>query len=92
MSAASAQTQSTSAANGNAQKKFRPFFEKGGRSSVEYTGEQAKIKAMVETKNVTWDGGGREPGRHPVGCEACLEKDFDYSKDGQSDFTPAPPW
>ena len=43
-------------ANANAQKKaFYEPFEKGGTKvvPVEYNGEQAKIKAMVETKKVT---------------------------------------
>ena len=45
-------------ANGDAQKKaFYEPFEKTGTKvvPVEYNGEQAKIKAMVDTKNVTWD-------------------------------------
>ena len=45
-------------ANGAAQKKayFEPFEKTGAKVvQVEYNGEQAKIKAMVETKNVTWD-------------------------------------
>ena len=46
-------------ANGNAQKKayFEPFEKATGTKliGVEYNGEQAKIKAMVETKKVTWD-------------------------------------
>ena len=45
-------------ANGNAQKKayFEPFEKAGGKiTAVEYNGEQAKIKAMVEAGNVTID-------------------------------------
>ena len=45
-------------ANANAQKKayYEPFEKTGTKVvSVEYNGEQAKIKAMVETKKVTWD-------------------------------------
>ena len=58
-----AQTQLTivnfGGANGNAQKKayFEPFEKSGAAKiqAVEYNGEQAKIKAMVETKKITWD-------------------------------------
>ncbi|HEU0201458.1 MAG TPA: ABC transporter substrate-binding protein, partial [Burkholderiaceae bacterium] len=46
-------------ANANAQKKayYEPFEKSAGMKivPVEYNGEQAKIKAMVETKKVTWD-------------------------------------
>ena len=45
-------------ANANAQKKaFYEPYEKAGNKlvAVEYNGEQAKIKAMVEAKKVTWD-------------------------------------
>ncbi len=46
-------------ANGAAQKKaYFEAFEKSGAgkvTQVEYNGEQAKIKAMVEAKKVTWD-------------------------------------
>ena len=46
-------------ANGAAQKKaYFEAFEKSGAGKilpVEYNGEQAKIKAMVEAKKVTWD-------------------------------------
>ncbi|HEY9027319.1 MAG TPA: ABC transporter substrate-binding protein, partial [Burkholderiaceae bacterium] len=45
-------------ANANAQKKaFYEPFEKTGTKvvAVEYNGEQAKIKVMVDSKNVTWD-------------------------------------
>jgi hypothetical protein len=46
-------------ANGNAQKiaYFGPYEKATGNKvvAVEYNGEQAKIKAMVEAKKVTWD-------------------------------------
>ena len=46
-------------ANGAAQKKaYFEAYEKSGAgkiTQVEYNGEQAKIKAMVETGNVSWD-------------------------------------
>ncbi len=46
-------------ANGKAQQKafFEPFAKASGTKvqPVEYNGEQAKIKAMVETKSVSWD-------------------------------------
>jgi putative spermidine/putrescine transport system substrate-binding protein len=46
-------------ANSNAQKfaYVEPFQKATGNkvTVVEYNGEMAKIKAMVETKNVSWD-------------------------------------
>ena len=49
---------STLCANGNAQKTyFGPYEKATGNKvvAVEYNGEQAKIKAMVEAKKVNWD-------------------------------------
>lgn len=45
-------------ANANAQKKafYEPYEKQGNKIvAVEYNGEQAKVKAMVETRKVTWD-------------------------------------
>jgi len=45
-------------ANANAQKKafYEPYEKLGTKIvAVEYNGEQAKVKAMVEAKKVTWD-------------------------------------
>lgn len=96
--AAFAQTQITvvnfGGANGNAQKKayFEPFEKATGNKivGVEYNGEQAKIKAMVETKNVTWDVVEVESPDVTRGCDEGLFEKLDYSKIGnKADFTPA---
>jgi putative spermidine/putrescine transport system substrate-binding protein len=81
-------------ANANAQKKayYEPF-EKGAGVKVvpvEYNGEQAKIKAMVETKNVTWDVVEVESPDLARGCDEGLFEKLDYSKVGaKADFMPA---
>ena len=96
--AAFAQTQITvvnfGGANGNAQKKayFEPYEKATGNKivGVEYNGEQAKIKAMVETKNVTWDVVEVESPDVTRGCDEGLFEKLDYSKIGnKADFTPA---
>ena len=81
-------------ANGNAQKKayFEPFEKSSGNKvvGVEYNGEQAKIKAMVETKKVTWDVVEVESPDVARGCDEGLFEKLDYSKIGnKADFTPA---
>ena len=81
-------------ANGNAQKKayFEPYEKSTGNKivGVEYNGEQAKIKAMVESKNVTWDVVEVESPDVTRGCDEGLFEKLDYSKIGaKSDFTPA---
>jgi putative spermidine/putrescine transport system substrate-binding protein len=81
-------------ANGNAQKKafFEPFEKSGGAKvvGVEYNGEQAKIKAMVETKNITWDVVEVESPDVARGCDEGLFERLDYSKIGnKADFQPA---
>ena len=81
-------------ANGAAQKKayFEPF-EKSGAGKivpVEYNGEQAKIKAMVEAKKVTWDVVEVESPDVTRGCDEGLFEKLDWSKIGnKSDFQPA---
>ena len=80
-------------ANGNAQKKafYEPFEKKGTKVvAVEYNGEQAKIKAMVETKNVTWDVVEVESPDVARGCDEGLFETLDWSKVGtKGDFVPA---
>jgi len=80
-------------ANANAQKKaFYEPFEKNGVKvvPVEYNGEQAKIKAMVETKKVTWDVVEVESPDVARGCDEGLFEKLDYSKIGsKADFLPA---
>jgi len=80
-------------ANGNAQKKayVEPFEKATGNKivSVEYNGEQAKIKAMVEAKNVTWDVVEVESPDVTRGCDEGLFEKLDYSKIGnKADFSP----
>src|SRR6266567_9372836 len=92
-----AQTQITvvnfGGANANAQKKaFYEPIEKSGVKvvPVEYNGEQAKIKAMVETKKVTWDVVEVESPDVARGCDEGLFEKLDYAKIGsKSDFMPA---
>jgi putative spermidine/putrescine transport system substrate-binding protein len=80
-------------ANANAQKvAFYEPFEKTGTKviPVEYNGEQAKIKAMVETKKVTWDVVEVESPDVARGCDEGLFERLDYSKIGnKADFLPA---
>jgi putative spermidine/putrescine transport system substrate-binding protein len=95
---AAAQTELTvvtfGGANTAAQKKayFEPF-EKAANAkivSVEYNGEQAKIKAMVEAKKVTWDVVEVESPDVARGCDEGLFEKLDYSKIApKSDFVPA---
>lgn len=93
-----AQTQITvvnfGGANGNAQKKayVEPYESSTGNKivSVEYNGEQAKIKAMVEAKSVTWDVVEVESPDLNRGCDEGLFEKLNWSKIGnKADFTPA---
>ena len=81
-------------ANGAAQKKayFEPFEKSGAGKiqQVEYNGEQAKIKAMVEAKKVTWDVVEVESPDVSRGCDEGLFEKMDWSKIGnKADFQPA---
>jgi len=80
-------------ANANAQKKayYEPIEKLGIKVvPVEYNGEQAKIKAMVETKKVTWDVVEVESPDVARGCDEGLFEKLDYSKIGnKADFVPA---
>ena len=92
-----AQTQITvvnfGGANANAQKKayYEPIEKNGVKVvAVEYNGEQAKIKAMVEAKKVTWDVVEVESPDVARGCDEGLFEKLDYSKIGaKGDFLPA---
>lgn len=80
-------------ANANAQKKayYEPFEKATGTKvvSVEYNGEQAKVKAMVETKKVTWDVVELESPDVGRGCDEGLYEKLDYAKIGnKADFAP----
>jgi len=80
-------------ANANAQKKaFYEPYEKAGNKlvAVEYNGEQAKIKAMVETKKITWDVVEVESPDAARGCDEGLFEKLDYSKIiSKADLQPA---
>ena len=81
-------------ANGAAQKKayFEPFEKSGAGkiTAVEYNGEQAKIKAMVEAKKTTWDVVEVESPDVSRGCDEGLFEKMDWSKVGKkADFVPA---
>lgn len=81
-------------ANGAAQKKaYFEAFEKSGAGKiqqVEYNGEQAKIKVMVETKKVSWDVVEVESPDLARGCDEGLFEKIDWSKVGnKADFQPA---
>ena len=70
-------------ANANAQKKafYEPYEKQGTKIvAVEYNGEQAKVKAMVETKKVTWDVVEVESPDAARGCDEGLYEKLDYSK------------
>ena len=80
-------------ANGNAQKSayVEPFQAATGNKivSVEYNGEMAKIKAMVEAKKVSWDVVEVESGEIGRACEEGLLEKINISKLGKkSDFMP----
>ena len=80
-------------ANANAQKKayYEPFEKSGIKVvPVEYNGEQAKIKAMVETRKVTWDVVEVESPDAARGCDEGLFERLDYSRIGdKASFLPA---
>jgi putative spermidine/putrescine transport system substrate-binding protein len=80
-------------ANGNAQKKafYEPLEKQGLKIvPVEYNGEQARIKAMVETKRITWDVVEVESPDVARGCDEGLFERLDYAKIApKADFMPA---
>ena len=83
-------------ANGDAQKAaFNQPFEKatGNKvTAVEYNGEQAKVKAMVEAKHVNWDVVEVESGDLNRGCDEGLYEKLDWSKIAKkSDLIPEAP-
>ncbi len=71
-------------ANADAQKLayYQPFQQKTGDTitAVEYNGETAKIKAMVEAKHVNWDVVEVESGDLGRGCDEGLYEKLDWSK------------
>jgi len=82
-------------ANGNAQRAafLQPFEKATGNKVivVEYSGEQAKVRAMVETGHVSWDLVEVENGDIGRGCDEGLYERIDYAKLGvpKADLDPA---
>jgi len=81
-------------ANGAAQQKaYIEPFEKANNAKVtmvEYNGEMARIKAMVEAKRVTWDVVEVESPDLNRGCDEGLFEKLDWSKVGnKADFQKA---
>jgi len=80
-------------ANKDAQVKayYGPFKKASGITVVggEYNGEMAKVKAMVDTKSVSWDVLEVESPELARGCDEGLFERLDYSKIGnKADFVP----
>ncbi|MBE2257302.1 MAG: ABC transporter substrate-binding protein [Candidatus Accumulibacter sp.] len=71
-------------------KAFYEPFTKETRIAIvqgEYNGEQAKIKAMVDARNVTWDVVEVESPELARGCEEGVYEKLDYSRIGnKKDF------
>jgi len=70
----------------------KAYYEPAAKAGIkvipgEYNGEQAKIKAMVETGKVTWDVVEVESPELARGCEEGIYEKLDYSKIGdKKDF------
>ncbi|MEO8186760.1 MAG: ABC transporter substrate-binding protein [Burkholderiaceae bacterium] len=78
---------------GNAQKKawVDPYKKTTGAEvlAAEYTGDLAKVKAMVETKQVTWDAVEVQSSDVGRGCDDGLFEKIDWNNIGKkSDFIP----
>lgn len=80
-------------ANKDAQVKayYEPFMKSSGTKIVagEYNGEMAKIKAMVESKSVSWDAVEVELSEVQRGCDEGLFEKIDYKIVGaKTEFLP----
>jgi putative spermidine/putrescine transport system substrate-binding protein len=80
-------------ANKTAQEKafYAPFKKTTGINVIggEYNGEIAKVKAMVDTKSVSWDVVEVESPELARGCDEGLFEKLDYGKIGnKADFLP----
>ena len=74
---------------------FDPFIKKTGKKILDesYNGELAKIKAMVEAKNVTWDVVQVEAPELINACEEGLLEIIDWNRvGGKKSFIPAAGW
>lgn len=81
-------------ANGDAQEVafIKPLEKEMGKKiiAVAYNGEQAKVKAMVETHDVVWDAVEVETGDLGRGCDEGLYEKLNWDHIGKkSDFIPA---
>jgi putative spermidine/putrescine transport system substrate-binding protein len=81
-------------ANGIAQRKayVEPFRQVSGAkvTVVEYNGEMAKLKSMVESRKVSWDVVELESGDLGRACDEGLLEKIDHRKFGPAaDFTPS---
>ncbi len=76
---------------GQAKAFYEPFTAESGIKVIpgEYNGEMAKIAAMVQAKNVTWDVVEVESPELVRGCEEGLFEKLDYGRIGnKEDFVP----
>lgn len=76
---------------GQAKAYYGPFTASTGIGILpgEYNGEQAKIKAMVDTANVTWDVVEVESAELARGCDEGLFEKLDFKRIGdEGDFVP----
>ena len=66
---------------------FEPFAKSSGDKVLqdEWDGSTAKIKGMVDTKQVTWDVVDVEPGHALQGCDENWLEKIDYAKLGGKD-------
>lgn len=66
---------------------FEPFTRSAGVKVLtdQWSGETAKLKGMVETKNVTWDVVDVEPGHALQGCDEGWLQPIDYGPLGGKD-------
>jgi len=64
---------------------YEPFMEATGIKIVEeeYTGDIAKMRAMSESGNVTWDVIDVDAGTSLAGCDQGFLEELDYAKIGQ---------
>jgi putative spermidine/putrescine transport system substrate-binding protein len=66
---------------------FKPYMQKNSSkiTEEEYNGEIAKIRAMVEAKDVTWDVVDLDTQTAQQGCDDGILEPIDYSKLGGKD-------
>lgn len=92
---ASAEVTVISFGGANQKAQVKAYYEPLDKTGVkvvpgEYNGEQAKIKAMVDTRNVSWDVVEVESAELARGCDEGLYEKLDYAKIGRkSEFLPA---